>query len=145
MTELSRRASGLRILPDSGTTSMKKGYMLKDQWVGNYYVGPTGAMLVNTTTPDGKKVGADGALIGASAAAAATTTVTSTATAVKTAETVKTTQTRSYSYIGNCNSGIFHRSTCASVKRMNEENKVGLESRQEAIDRGYTPCKNCRP
>lgn len=123
----------------------EEGYMLRDQWVGNYYVGPTGAMLVNTTTPDGKKVGADGALIGVSATATAASTVTPTATETKTTETVKTAQTKSYSYIGNCNSGIFHRSTCPSVKRMNDENKVELESRQDAVDRGYKSCKNCNP
>ena len=39
------------------------GYMLSNAWIGNYYVGTDGAMLVNTTTPDGYRVGADGAWI----------------------------------------------------------------------------------
>ena len=39
------------------------GYMAHDTWIGDFYVGSTGALLVNTTTPDGKKVGADGKLI----------------------------------------------------------------------------------
>ena len=35
--------------------------MAANQWVdGAYYVGADGVMLVSTTTPDGKKVGADG-------------------------------------------------------------------------------------
>ena len=29
------------------------GYMLENRWVGNYYVGADGAMLVSTSTPDG--------------------------------------------------------------------------------------------
>ena len=36
------------------------GYMLESQWIGNYYVGSNGAMLVNTTTPDGYKVDENG-------------------------------------------------------------------------------------
>lgn len=39
------------------------GYMAAGQWVGNYYVGSNGAMLTNTTTPDGYTVGSDGAWI----------------------------------------------------------------------------------
>ena len=36
------------------------GYMLESQWIGNYYVGSNGAMLVNTTTPDGYEVDENG-------------------------------------------------------------------------------------
>ena len=32
------------------------GYMVKDSWVSNYYVGSDGAMLVSTVTPDGYHV-----------------------------------------------------------------------------------------
>lgn len=39
------------------------GYMISNGWVGDYYVGADGAMLVNTTTPDGYQVGADGSWI----------------------------------------------------------------------------------
>ena len=39
------------------------GYMASNKWIGNYYVGASGAMLTNTTTPDGYQVGADGAWI----------------------------------------------------------------------------------
>lgn len=39
------------------------GYMASNAWVGNYYLGADGAMLVNTTTPDGYQVGMDGAWI----------------------------------------------------------------------------------
>lgn len=43
------------------------GYMVANRWEGNYYLGADGAMLVNTTTPDGYVVGADGAWDGNSA------------------------------------------------------------------------------
>ena len=36
------------------------GYMLENHWVGNYYVGADGAMLVSTSTPDGYYVDATG-------------------------------------------------------------------------------------
>ena len=38
----------------------KKGYMVKNSWVGDYYVGNDGVLLVNSRTPDGYWVGADG-------------------------------------------------------------------------------------
>ena len=39
------------------------GYMVANRWIGNYYLGADGAMLVSTTTPDGYRVGVDGAWI----------------------------------------------------------------------------------
>ncbi|OON87360.1 hypothetical protein BXO88_03545 [Oribacterium sp. C9] len=36
------------------------GTFAANEWVGHYYLGPTGAMLTNTWTPDGYFVGADG-------------------------------------------------------------------------------------
>lgn len=42
---------------------LDSGAMAVNQWVGNYYVGSDGAMLTNTTTPDGYQVGSDGAWI----------------------------------------------------------------------------------
>ena len=49
------------------------------------------------------------------------------------------------SYIGNKNTKKFHKSSCSSVKSMNESNKVGFNSRSAAVSAGYTPCKNCNP
>lgn len=43
---------------------MPNGSLATDRWIdGTYYVGADGAMYVNTTTPDGKKVNATGQLI----------------------------------------------------------------------------------
>ena len=36
------------------------GIMQANRWVGDYYLGSSGAMLVNTTTPDGYRVDASG-------------------------------------------------------------------------------------
>lgn len=49
------------------------------------------------------------------------------------------------SYVGNKNSKKLHLSTCQSVTDMNEKNKVFFDSKKEALDLGYTPCKNCNP
>lgn len=40
-----------------------EGKMVTNQWVGDYYIGPNGMMLTDTTTPDGYKVGNDGTRI----------------------------------------------------------------------------------
>ncbi|MDR0797852.1 MAG: MBL fold metallo-hydrolase [Nitrososphaerota archaeon] len=52
-------------------------------------------------------------------------------------------ETVSLSYIGNNNRQIFHLSTCSSLPQ--EQNKVYFNSRQEAIDAGYTSCNTCKP
>lgn len=48
-------------------------------------------------------------------------------------------------YIGNANSRKFHRADCSSVQDMSEKNKIPLSSREEAIERGFAPCKRCNP
>jgi len=48
-------------------------------------------------------------------------------------------------YIGNQNTGKFHKAGCRSVQQMAEQNKVCLMSREEAIARGFVPCKICSP
>jgi competence protein ComEC len=46
-------------------------------------------------------------------------------------------------YIGNRNSKVFHRLTCKTLPA--EHNQVKLYSRDEAIEKGFRPCKNCKP
>lgn len=51
-----------------------------------------------------------------------------------------------YDYVLNTNTLKFHYPSCASVKRIkstNRENFTG--TRDQVIQRGYTPCKNCYP
>lgn len=48
-------------------------------------------------------------------------------------------------YIGNKNTLKFHYSSCSSVDTMNDNNKVYFSDRQDAIDKGYVPCKRCNP
>jgi len=46
-------------------------------------------------------------------------------------------------YIGNKNSGKLHLPSCTSLPA--ERNRVYFDTREEAIDVGFEPCKNCRP
>lgn len=49
------------------------------------------------------------------------------------------------SYIGNSNSAIFHYEDCRSGSRIKEANRVYFDTRDEAVDAGYHPCKVCKP
>lgn len=49
------------------------------------------------------------------------------------------------SYIGNANSKKFHYADCDSVGKMNPANKVSFNTRDEAVNAGYVPCKRCNP
>ncbi len=40
---------------------------------------------------------------------------------------------------------VFHRPDCRSAKRIKRENLMRFESRDEALDSGYSPCRNCKP
>lgn len=48
-------------------------------------------------------------------------------------------------YVGNKNTKTFHEPSCSSVSDMKDKNKVILDSREEAIKKGYSPCKKCNP
>lgn len=50
-----------------------------------------------------------------------------------------------YQYIGNKNSKVFHVPDCSSVSNTKEKNKVYLNTRNEAVSMGYSPCKACNP
>lgn len=47
------------------------------------------------------------------------------------------------SYIGNVNSNIFHSPLCNTLPK--EKNRVYFTERQQAINAGHRPCKNCNP
>ena len=51
-----------------------------------------------------------------------------------------------YDYIANKNTKKFHYPYCNSVDQMKESNKWYFSgSRDELIEKGYKPCKNCNP
>ena len=48
-------------------------------------------------------------------------------------------------YIGNSNTGKFHKTTCKWGQKISSNNKVTFNSRNDAISQGYQPCKVCNP
>ena len=48
-------------------------------------------------------------------------------------------------YCANIKSKVFHKADCSSVKKMQEESKFYLSDRNQLIEDGYTPCKQCEP
>ena len=56
------------------------------------------------------------------------------------------TQPSGTDYIVNTNTGKFHYPSCSSVKKMKESNKMFYNgSRDDLVNRGYSPCGNCHP
>jgi len=48
-------------------------------------------------------------------------------------------------YVGNANSKKFHRADCSYAAKMKPANRVAFNTRDEAINAGYVPCKRCNP
>ena len=63
-----------------------------------------------------------------------------------TEETNSNRQAAEKEYVVNTNTNKFHRSDCSSVKKMKDKNKMEFTgSRDELINQGYEPCRNCNP
>ena len=76
---------------------------------------------------------------------APTPTPTTRPTRAPTAAPTETPTVGPCNYVGNANSLIFHHAGCSSVAKMAESNKVCFSTRDEAIAKGYRPCKVCKP
>ncbi len=48
-------------------------------------------------------------------------------------------------FVGHKKSKKFHYPYCRWAEKMNPENQIWFKSRQEAVDKGYIPCKVCKP
>jgi hypothetical protein len=46
-------------------------------------------------------------------------------------------------YIGNVRSYVFHRQTCRHLPTA--RNRTYFDTRAQAINAGYRPCRNCKP
>ncbi len=57
--------------------------------------------------------------------------------------TSSTSAVTSYAYIGNVNTRKFHDANCGNLPE--EANRIYFTSRQEAIEKGYSACGNCKP
>ena len=48
-------------------------------------------------------------------------------------------------YVGSRNKMKFHRIDCRYAKEIEEYNSEDFETRYEAIEEGFKPCKVCKP
>jgi micrococcal nuclease len=48
-------------------------------------------------------------------------------------------------YSGNRRSHVFHRPECPFGRQIGTRNHVRFESRREALETGYSPCRRCKP
>jgi hypothetical protein len=49
------------------------------------------------------------------------------------------------SYIGNPATFRFHRPDCYGARELSSEEAIIRETRDEFLDLGFSPCRNCRP
>lgn len=40
---------------------------------------------------------------------------------------------------------VFHRPDCSRIKKSKSESLIRFETREEALDSGYSPCRACKP
>jgi hypothetical protein len=48
-------------------------------------------------------------------------------------------------YLGSSQSNVYHYPSCGYVKRIKPENLIHFQSVKEAQEKGYRPCKVCKP
>lgn len=62
------------------------------------------------------------------------------------ADTAEVPTEESYTYTLNTNTKVFHRQSCPSAKRIKDQNRSSATgTRDEIIEKGYSPCGICRP
>ena len=64
---------------------------------------------------------------------------------VKQPAVIKPNNYRSQGYVASRNSKKFHYETCGAVAKIKANNLIYLNSRAEAVGRGYQPCARCKP
>lgn len=50
-----------------------------------------------------------------------------------------------YKYVGSVNSNKYHRLSCKWAKKIKPKNAVYFKDKKEAEEKGYKPCKVCKP
>jgi len=47
--------------------------------------------------------------------------------------------------IANLRTRVFHRPTCPAVRQISPQNRLRLPNAEIALERGFSPCRECRP
>jgi hypothetical protein len=50
-----------------------------------------------------------------------------------------------FKYVGNSKTKVFHTPACKTVKAMADKNAVYFKDIEEAVKKGFKPCKVCKP
>lgn len=50
-----------------------------------------------------------------------------------------------FAYVGNTASHKFHYEGCRAEQKIRADHRVNFDTREEAVNAGYTPCGICRP
>ena len=48
-------------------------------------------------------------------------------------------------YVASADSDIYHEWYCSRASKISDANKITFQTREEAENQGYTPCKVCCP
>jgi hypothetical protein len=56
---------------------------------------------------------------------------------------IDTDEPRTLGYLANRNSELFHHPDCKSVKRINVENITTFNTIEQALEKGFKPCRAC--
>ncbi len=62
-----------------------------------------------------------------------------------TADAAPTAQPITLAYVASKAGKVFHLPSCASARNIKPENRVEFAGREEAIAKGLSPCKRCKP
>ena len=124
------------------------GTMATNSWVeGVYYVGPDGARLEATRTPDGYYVDSTGRWNGGASAAEAAPEQAQSETPVPAPATdAEPADADALPYVLNTATKVFHYNTCVEVGKMALKNKDEVVDTYENLaKKGYKPCSICNP
>ena len=113
------------------------GYMVSNCWIGNYYLGGNGAMLKNTTTPDGYQVDENGKWIPAETNYGGGATWGSGSGAGAFNPSDPAYLHADGKIIGNIKSRIYHWPGSRSYKRVSMANAEFFDSAADAEAAGY--------
>lgn len=130
---------------DNGDGSYKRSEWFTDYDGKCYYFNESGYMLANTITPDGYRVGPDGAWIPDAAPAAVSTSGSSSSASSGGASRsgISSAPYDGYTIVVNTSTMKYHVPSCSSVYDIKAGN-IGYASDAASLQaQGYSPCKRC--
>ena len=107
------------------------GYMAYHTWIGNYYLSDSGAMLKNAYTPDGYRVGADGAWVRPN-------------NSIQPSDLPLSREPfDGYTIVVDIGTKKLHRPGCKEIKNIPSKNLRYSEIEVDLLNAGFTYCPYC--